>query len=339
MLRAGRRLSSAPAATGSWCQQAQWGGRSAAALSTDASSDGSIVLPSHAQCVVVGGGVIGTSVAYHLAKAGWTDVVLLEQNTLTSGTTWHAAGLIGMLRATDTETKLSMYGRELYTSLEDETGLSTGFKQCGSVSLARTDDRMAMFARNKARAEAYGVEARLISAEECGERMGGTIHTHDLKGGLYLPQDGTADPTMVTNSLAKGARQMGVKIVEGARVTGFDIQGGGVEGVRTTHGDIKSKYVVNCAGQWARQLGALAGVTVPLHSAEHYYITTAPIDGIDSETPVMRDPDAYTYFREWSGGLMVGGFEPGKKAPLFGAVFKLKMIILPRQARDNHRES
>jgi glycine/D-amino acid oxidase-like deaminating enzyme/glycine cleavage system aminomethyltransferase T len=292
--------------------------QSARVFSADVGSSdgGSVVLPAQAQCVVVGGGVIGTSVAYHLAKAGWTDVVLLEQSTLTSGTTWHAAGLIGMLRATDTETKLSMYGRELYTNLEDETGLSTGFKQCGSVSVARTEDRLAMFRRNKARAEAYGIEAHVISPEECGERMGGTIATDDLVGGLWLPLDGSADPTMVTNSLAKGARQMGVQIVEGVRVTGFAIEDGGVEGVQTTAGDIKSKYVVNCAGQWARQLGMLAGVTVPLHSAEHYYMTTAAIDGITADTPVMRDPDAYTYFREWSGGLMVGGFEPECK-PIF----------------------
>ena len=148
-------------------------------------------LPSHAQCVVIGGGVIGCSVAYHLAKAGWTDIVQLEQSTLTSGTTWHAAGLIGMLRGTETETKLSIYGRELYSSLEAETGLATGFKQCGSVSVARTEDRMALFRRNKARAEAYGVEAHIISAEEAGERMGGTIVTDGLAGALWLPMDGS----------------------------------------------------------------------------------------------------------------------------------------------------
>ena len=277
-------------------------------------------LPSHAQCVVIGGGVIGCSVSYHLAKAGWTDIVQLEQSTLTSGTTWHAAGLIGMLRGTETETKLSIYGRELYSSLEAETGLATGFKQCGSVSVARTEDRMALFRRNKARAEAYGVEAHIISAEEAGERMGGTIVTDDLAGALWLPMDGSADPTMVTNSLARGARDMGVRIAEGVRVTGFELADGGVEGVRTTQGDISTRYVVNCAGQWARQLGALAGVTVPLHSAEHYYLTTQPIDGITANTPVMRDPDAYTYFREWSGGLIVGGFEPECKPIFSGGV-------------------
>jgi 4-methylaminobutanoate oxidase (formaldehyde-forming) len=273
-------------------------------------------LPKKAKCVIVGGGVIGSSVAYHLAKGGWNDIVLVEQGTLTSGTTWHAAGLIGMMRPTPTETRLSMYGRDLYMSLEAETGLSTGYKPCGSVSLAQTADRMQLYKRVKSRADAFGIEAEIISAAEANERMGGTLETTDLLGALWLPMDGTADPTMVTNSLAKGARMQGVQIFEGVEVTGFDLEKGAVKNVKTTEGTIETDYVVNCAGQWARQLGKLAGVTVPLHSAEHYYLTTHPIKGITVDTPVMRDPDSYTYYREWSGGLMVGGFEPVCK-PVF----------------------
>ena len=270
-------------------------------------------LPEQAQCVIIGGGVIGSSVAYHLAKDGWKDVVLVEQATLTSGTTWHAAGLVGMLRGTETETRLSMYGSDLYKNLEAETGLSTGFKECGSVSLAQCEERMDLYRRNKSRADSYGVEAQLISAEECGERLAGIIKTDDLVGGMWLPGDGSADPTMVTNSLAKGARLRGVQMFENVRVTGLDTANGCVSGVQTEHGTIRTKYVVNCAGQWARQLGKLAGVNVPLHSAEHFYLTTHAIEGITSDMPVMRDPDTYNYYREWSGGLLVGGFEPGCK--------------------------
>ena len=289
-------------------------------LSTTAASEHEqLDLPERAQCVIVGGGVIGASVAYHLAKDGWTDVVLVEQSKITSGTTWHAAGLVGMLRGTETETKLSMYGRELYMSLEAETGLSTGFKACGSISLATCEERMDLYRRNVSRAGAFGVEAKLISPEECGERMGGVIRTDDLVGGVWLPMDGSADPTMVTNSMLKGARQQGVRVFEDCRVTGIETLSGRVAGLKTAQGHtIKTNHVVNCAGQWARQLGNLAGVTVPLHSAEHFYLTTRAIEGITTDTPVLRDPDAYNYYREWSGGLLVGGFEPECK-PIWSA--------------------
>jgi glycine/D-amino acid oxidase-like deaminating enzyme len=270
------------------------GGAGVAAHQPD---DGAQQLPPKAQGVVVGGGVIGASVAYHLTKLGWKDVVVLEQNTMTSGTTWHAAGLVGMLRGTETETKLSMYGRELYSCLEEETGLATGFKQCGSLNVARTPERLELFKRNQARGMAFGVEAELVTPEECGAIMAGPegqelIRTGDLVGGLRLPLDGSADPTMCTNSLAKGARMNGAQIFEGVRVTGFGTAGGRVTGVHTADGQsVATKYVVNCAGQWARQLGAKAGVSVPLHSAEHYYVVTDTVEAISPDTPVMRDPD------------------------------------------------
>jgi 4-methylaminobutanoate oxidase (formaldehyde-forming) len=269
-------------------------------------------LPAAAQIVIIGGGIVGASVAYHLAKLGRTDVVLLEQGQLSSGTTWHAAGLVGQLRATESGTRLVQYSAQLYESLEAETGLATGFKRCGGVTVARTPERMIQLERTAATAEAYDLECELISPDRARE-LYPILETEDLVGAIWLPGDGTANPVDVTASLARGARDAGVRIFEKTRVTGIRVAEGRVAGVETDAGPIEAEIVVNCAGQWAKAIGAMAGVTVPLHSAEHFYVVTEQIDGVHRELPILRDPDGYTYFKEEVGGLVVGGFEPEAK--------------------------
>ena len=269
-------------------------------------------LPSHAQVVIVGGGIAGCSLAYHLAKLGWRDVVLLERARLTSGTTWHAAGLVGQMRPNRNMTQMSKYGIELYATLEAETGQATGWKQCGSVNVARTPERMVAFRRQVALARGFGVEMHLISPREAGERWP-LMRTDDLQGAIWVPHDGKANPADVTQALARGARSRGARLVEGVKVTGFDVSGGRVRGVRTDRGTIACEVVANCAGQWARQVGALAGVTVPLYSAEHFYVVTEKIPGTAPDLPVMRDPDGFIYYKEEVGGLLMGGFEPVAK--------------------------
>jgi 4-methylaminobutanoate oxidase (formaldehyde-forming) len=271
-----------------------------------------IALPRHARVVVVGGGIVGCSVAYHLALMGWTDVVLLEQGQLTSGTTWHAAGLVGQMRANRNMTRMSKYGIELYARLEQETGLATGWRASGSVTVARTPERMKLLRRQMALASSFGVEVHDISPLEVAQRVP-LLRTDDLCGAVWLPGDGKANPADLTMALAKGARQRGVKIFEGVEVTGVLQAQGEVRGVQTDAGVVGCEMVVNCAGQWARQLGQLAGVNVPLFSAEHFYLVTGKIDGIHPMWPVVRDPDGFIYYKEEVGGLVMGGFEPVAK--------------------------
>jgi glycine cleavage system aminomethyltransferase T/glycine/D-amino acid oxidase-like deaminating enzyme len=269
-------------------------------------------LPARARVVVIGGGVIGTSVAYHLTRLGWSDVLLLEQGTLSCGTTWHAAGLVGQLRATESGTRLVQYSTELYARLEQETGLSAGYKQCGGVTVARTEDRMTQLRRTAATAAAFDLECELLTPEQAKDRYP-VMRADDLVGGIWLPGDGKANPTDLTMSLAKGARMAGATVVERVRVTDILTAHGAVTGVRTNRGDVEAEVVVNCAGQWAKQVAGMVGVTVPLHSAEHFYVVTDQIDGVHPDLPVLRDPDGYTYFKEEVGGLVVGGFEPQAK--------------------------
>jgi glycine/D-amino acid oxidase-like deaminating enzyme len=269
-----------------------------------------VIIPERARVVVVGGGVIGTSVAYHLAHAGCTDVVLLERDRLTSGTTWHAAGLIVTFGSTsETSTEMRRYTRDLYARLEAETGLSTGLKQVGFIELAADEGRLEEYRRVSAFNRLCGVDVHEISAGEVKELFP-LARVDDVLAGFYVPDDGRANPVDITMSLAKGARMKGVTIVEGVPVTGFLRDRRAVTGVRTAHGDIEAEYVVNCAGMWARQLGALAGVNIPLQAAEHYYLITEPVDGVDGSLPVLEDPGSYGYFREEGGGLMLGLFEP-----------------------------
>jgi 4-methylaminobutanoate oxidase (formaldehyde-forming) len=269
-------------------------------------------LPARARVVVVGGGVIGTSVAYHLTKLGWTDVLLLEQGTLSCGTTWHAAGLVGPLRASESGTRLVQYSAELYASLEAETGLATGYRNVGGVIVARTEDRMVQLRRTAANAVAYDMPCELVTPDRAQE-LWPPMRVDDLLGAIWLPGDGKVNPADLTQSLARGARLGGARIAERVRVTGFSVAPGRVTGVRTDQGDVEAEIVVNCAGQWAKALGDLVGVTIPLHSAEHFYVVTDGVRGVHPDLPIMRDPDGWTYFKEETGGLVVGGFEPQAK--------------------------
>src|SRR5215831_7013352 len=269
-------------------------------------------LPQRARVVIIGGGVIGTSVAYHLAMAGCRDVLLLEQGQLSCGTTWHAAGLVGQLRASESGTRLVQYSTELYSRLAGEVGLDTGFARCGGVIVARTPERLAQLRRTAATAEAYGLACEIITPEQAGE-LWPVMDTTGLCGAAWLPDDGKANPADLTYALAKGARDAGVVVAERTRVTSVLTARGAVTGVRTARGDVEAEIVFNCAGQWAKQVGAWCGVTVPLHSCEHFYVVTEQIDGVHRDLPVLRDPDGYTYFKEEVGGLIVGGFEPDAK--------------------------
>src|SRR5471032_369652 len=227
-----------------------------------------MALPTQARVVIIGGGIMGCSTAYHLAKNGWKDVVLLEQGRLSGGTTWHAAGLVGQLRGYQNLTKLIQYSTELYSKLEAETGLATGWKQCGSLSVARTPERMTLLRRSAATANKQGVACEELTPQQAGDKYP-IMRTDDLKGAVWLPGDGKANPTDITQALAKGERNNGVRIFEKTRVTSIDTKDGPngprVTGVQTTEGPIAADIVVNCGGQWARQVGRMVGVTVPLY--------------------------------------------------------------------------
>ena len=269
-------------------------------------------LPERARVVIVGGGVMGTSGADDRARLGLTDVVLIEQGQLSCGTTWHAAGLVGQLRASEGMTRLVQYSTALYAELETETGLSAGYKQCGGVTVARTEDRMVQLRRTAATAAAFDLECELLTPEQAYAHYP-VMQVDDLVGAIWLPADGKANPTDLTYALAKGARNRGCRIVEKTRVLDVLTAGGAVRGVRTDAGDIEAEIVVNCGGQWAKQLAAMVGANVPLHSAEHFYVVTEDIDGVHPDLPILRDPDGYTYFKEEVGGLVIGGFEPEAK--------------------------
>jgi 4-methylaminobutanoate oxidase (formaldehyde-forming) len=267
------------------------------------------VLPQRARVVVIGGGVIGTSVAYHLAHLGWRDVILLERDRLTSGTTWHAAGLMVTFGSTsETSTEMRKYTRDLYARLEEETGQSTGFKPVGFIEVAADVDRLEEYRRVSAFNRYCGIDVQEISAREVGELFP-AARTDDILAGFYVKDDGRANPVDVTMALAKGARLAGATIVEGVRVTDVTTERGTVTGVRTSHGDIEAEFVVNCTGMWARELGAGSGVSIPLQAAEHYYLLTDEIAGVSGDWPVLEDPGSYGYFREEGGGLMIGLFE------------------------------
>ncbi|MFM7345619.1 MAG: FAD-dependent oxidoreductase, partial [Tagaea sp.] len=269
-------------------------------------------VPAAARAVIVGGGIAGCSVAYHLTKLGWTDVVLLERARLTAGTTWHAAGLVGAMRPNRALTAMSKYGIDLYSKLEAETGQATGWKNCGSVNVARTPERVVAFKRQVALAKGFGVDIQEISPAEAG-KLWPLMRTDDLQGAIWLPGDGKANPADLCMALAKGARMGGAKLFEGVGVTGFERANGAVSAVMTDQGRIAADVVVLACGQWTRQVAAQLGVAVPLHSAEHFYIVTKKIDGVTPDLPVMRDPDGYIYYKEEVGGLVMGGFEPVAK--------------------------
>jgi 4-methylaminobutanoate oxidase (formaldehyde-forming) len=271
--------------------------------------------PSHARVVIIGGGVIGCSVAYHLARQGWRDVVLLERKQLTSGTTWHAAGLIAQLRATANMTKLAKYSQELYGNLEAETGVATGFRRVGSITVALTEERREEIYRQAAMARAFGVEVEEISPQEVKQRYE-PLNIDGVAGAVYLARDGQGDPANIALALAKGARQNGAQVLERTRVTGLSAEGRSVTGVDWEQngetGRIKADMVVNCGGMWGHQIGRMAGVNVPLHACEHFYIVSEPIEGL-SQLPVLRVPDECAYYKEDAGKMMLGAFEPDAK--------------------------
>lgn len=266
-------------------------------------------LPSHARVVVIGGGVIGCSVAYHLAQLGERDVVVLERHRLTSGTTWHSAGLMVTFGSTsETSTLFRKYTRDLYARLEAETGQSTGFRPVGFIEVAADRDRLEEYRRVSAFNRACGVDVHEISPREVLDLFP-LAKVDDLLAGFYVPTDGRVDPVDVTMALARGARNRGVTILEGVACAGIHSKNGTVTGVKTTLGDISCELVINCGGAWGRELGALAGVSVPLQAAEHYYLLTEEIPAVQKSWPVLEDPASYGYFREEGGGLMVGLFE------------------------------
>ncbi|MEL0142754.1 MAG: FAD-dependent oxidoreductase, partial [Alphaproteobacteria bacterium] len=271
-----------------------------------------MTVPSHARAVIIGGGVVGCSIAYHLGKLGWRDVVLLERKQLTCGTTWHAAGLIAQLRATQNMTRLAKYSQELYFGLEAETGVATGFKRNGSITVALTDERMEELRRSAAMARAFGVEIDEISPSDIASRYPG-LSVDDAVGGVWLPKDGQADPVNITQALAKGARNYGVTIHQGIKVTGITKDAGRVTGVTTDAGNITADYVVNAGGMWARDIGHMAGVAVPLHACEHFYIVTEAMPDLTANLPVLRVPDECAYYKEDAGKILLGAFEPNSK--------------------------
>ena len=273
-------------------------------------------VPNKARAVIIGGGVIGCSVAYHLAKLGWKDIVLLERKQLTSGTTWHAAGLIAQLRATANMTKLAKYSQELYGNLEAETGVSTGFKRCGSITVALTEERKEEIFRQAAMARAFGVDVEEISPAEVKAKYE-HLNIEGVTGGVWLPLDGQGDPANISLALAKGARQMGAQVIERTKAMGVTRNGRSITSVQWENeqgdsGSIDCENVINCGGMWGHEVGRMLGVNVPLHACEHFYIVTEAIAGL-TQMPVLRVPDECAYYKEDAGKMLLGAFEPVSK--------------------------
>jgi len=262
-------------------------------------------LPDRSRVVIIGGGIMGCSVAYHLAKSGWSEIVLLERKTLTSGTTWHAAGLVGQLQGSHATTAFASYGVELLQDIEAETGLNPGFRQSGSISIALNDERMAELKRKADFAQLFGIEAHYVDTAEIAERWP-LMNPEGVLGGIYMPSDGSANATDLTQALAKGARMRGAQILEHVKVEKVLTSAGRVTGVHTDQGTIKADFVVNCGGMWARDLGRQNGVGVPLHACEHYYLVTEPIPDLPSDLPVLRSYCDGTYWKEDAGKLLFG---------------------------------
>jgi glycine cleavage system aminomethyltransferase T/glycine/D-amino acid oxidase-like deaminating enzyme len=272
----------------------------------------SVNAPADADIVIVGGGIVGVSVAYHLAKRGASNVVLLEKGQLTCGTTWHAAGLVGQLRATFNLTRLAQYTAGLYAGLEAETGHATGFKQTGSLAVAQTPGRLEELKRGASMGRSFGLEVNVLTPGEA-KGLWPLLEDCDLVGAVHLPKDGQTNPIDTTQALARGARNAGVRIVEKCRVSAIRVAGGRVTGVSCDAGEIRARVVVNCGGMWAREIGGWVDACVPVHAAEHFYIVTDPIPGLAPGLPTLRDADGCAYFKEDTGKLLVGWFEPRAK--------------------------
>jgi 4-methylaminobutanoate oxidase (formaldehyde-forming) len=269
-------------------------------------------IPDQAQVVVIGGGIVGCSVAYHLTKLGWGDVLVLERKELGSGTTWAAAGLLAQLRQNQEMTNLARYTVGLYEGLEEETGVATGFRKNGALAVCQTEDRRKELLRAAAMARAFDVEMYEVGLDEAKDIVPG-MSTDDLVAAFYLPNDGITNPIETTNALAKGAKMGGAKVLEKVKVTGIKTDKGAICGVTTDQGDITCEYVVNCAGIWGRNIGQMVNVSVPLHAAEHMHAVTMPIEGLKRHFPTVRDFDGETYFKSEADGILLGGFEAVSK--------------------------
>ena len=265
--------------------------------------------PTSAKAVIIGGGIVGCSTAYHLARLGWTDTVLIERHKLTSGSTFHAAGLVGQLRSSANITQLLGYSVDLYKKLEAETGLGTGWKMNGGLRLACNDERWSEVKRQATTAKSFGLEMHLLSPKEAQD-LWPLMQVDDVIGAAFLPTDGQASPSDITMALAKGARDAGARILEDTDVLTINVVDGVIKGVTTNHGYIECGIVICCAGQWTRALAATVGVNVPLVSVEHQYIITSQIEGVTRDLPTLRDPDRLTYYKEEVGALVMGGYEP-----------------------------
>ena len=272
---------------------------------TPASTATRKVLPKHARVVIIGGGILGCSVAYHLGKLGWRDIVLLEQGQLTCGTTWHAAGLVGQLHGSHASTEFAKYTVELLNTIEAETGQDPGYRESGSISIATNPERLAELKRKADFASLFGIEAHYLSPQDI-ERYWPLMNPEGVLGGILMPRDGSANPIDLTMALAKGARQHQAEILEGVQVQQVLVEGARAVGVATDHGTITAEVVVNCGGMWARALGQQHGVGVPLHACEHYYLVTESIDELPRDLPVLRSYCDGTYFKEDAGKLLFG---------------------------------
>ena len=258
------------------------------------------------------GGIVGCSVAYHLTRIGWSDVLVLERKELGSGTTWAAAGLLTQLRQNQEMTNLAKYTLECYANLEEETGVATGFRRTGSVAVCQTEDRRTELLRAAAMARVFDIDLNEISLHEVEDLVPG-VSTKDLVAAFYNPNDGVTNPIETTQALARGAKMCGARILENVKVTGIQLDKGAISGVSTDQGDVKCEYVVNCAGMWGRDVGRMVNVSIPLHAAEHMHAVTKPIEGLKKHFPTVRDFDGVTYFKAESGGILMGGFEAVSK--------------------------
>ncbi|MCP4009767.1 MAG: FAD-binding oxidoreductase, partial [Proteobacteria bacterium] len=266
-------------------------------------------IPKHASVIIVGGGIVGCSTAYHLARLGWQDIILLERHKLTSGSTFHAAGLVGQLRSQAGITQLLGNSIDLYDKLEAETGLATGWKKNGGLRLACNEQRMIELKRQATTAHSFGLEMDILTPTEA-QSLWPMMDISDLVGAAFLPTDGQANPSDITMSLAKGARDAGVQIIEDCEVLDVLVENDRAVGLVHNQGETSCEVLVNCCGQWAREFGKLAGVNIPLVSMQHQYLVTEKIEGITSDLPTLRDPDRLTYYKEEVGGLVMGGYEP-----------------------------